>query len=345
MSRSPAATSSTSPDLPRVGAFLAIALAVTLALSAPVATGLLPPATVVLLVPLAQLSPLLAALVVRRRQEPWWRELGLGVPSWKLLGIATLGAVAAFSLVPLARVLIGLGAGAAPMADAIPVLGLAAAVPAVFVMQAAFAIGEEAGWRGWLHRELAPLGFWVTSLIIGVMWALWHLPIVLALGLAPREAVTYLGTIVAVAPLLSALREISGTAWAAVIGHGLFNSVRVAIEQNVLDPVGPGVAWVLDLSSWVLWIAVAWMVLRVAGGVAPGPGNDGSSGAGADADVDSGADGDTNAGADADADAGAGGDADAEHPARPADAGAALRRALPGAHDRRAGLSVRAAGA
>jgi membrane protease YdiL (CAAX protease family) len=195
--------------------------------------------------------------------------MALNVPSWKVLGIVSLAAVAAFVTVPLARVLIGIGAGAPPHAESVPVASLVLAVPAVLVMQALFSIGEETGWRGWLQRELSPLGFWPMALLIGVMWALWHAPIVLALGLSPREAVTYLGTIVAVAPLLSALRVISGTVWAAVIGHGLLNSARVAIEQNVLGPLDPGTAWLLDLSSWALWLAVAWMVLRIGGTLAP----------------------------------------------------------------------------
>ncbi|MGP9539801.1 lysostaphin resistance A-like protein [Brachybacterium sp. AOP43-C2-M15] len=260
---------SSTPDLRRVLAFLGIALAVTTALSLPVATGLIPEAALGLVVPLAQLSPLLAALVVRRRGEPLRRSLGLAIPSWRVLAIASLAAIAAFVTVPLARVLVGIGAGAPPAAEALSVQALLLAVPAVLVMQGLFAIGEEAGWRGWLHRELSPLGFWPAALLIGVAWALWHAPIVLALGLSPREAVTYLGTIVAVAPLLSALRQISGTAWAAVLGHALFNSARVAIEQNVLGPVDPGTAWLLDLTSWALWIAVAWMVLRIGGSLAP----------------------------------------------------------------------------
>ena len=257
------------PDPRRVVAFCGIALAVTVALSLPVATGLLPETTVGLIVPLAQLSPLLAALLVRRRGEPVRRALALSVPSWRVLGIVALAAIAAFVMVPLARVLIGLAAGVPLAAEPAPVLSLLLAVPAVLAMQSLFAIGEEAGWRGWLHSELTPLGFWPMSLLIGAMWALWHAPIVLALGLAPREAVTYLGTIVAVAPLLAALREISGTAWAAVLGHGLLSSVRVAIEQNVLGPLGPGDAWLLDLCSWALWLAVAWLVLRLGRSLAP----------------------------------------------------------------------------
>ena len=253
------------PSLRRVLAFLGAALAVSIALSLPFAFGALPPAAVGLAVPLAQLSPLLAALLVRRRGAPWWRALALAVPSWRALGVAFLAAIAAFVAVPLARVLIGLGAGAPPSADALPLSSLLLAVPAVLVMQSLFAIGEEAGWRGWLHGELRPLGFWPMSLLIGAMWAVWHAPIVLALGLAPREAITYLGTIVAVAPLLSALREVSGTAWAAVLGHGLLNSARVAIEQNVLGPLESGTAWLLDLSSWALWLAAAAVVLHLGG--------------------------------------------------------------------------------
>jgi len=253
----------------RVGLFVLLATGVSAALSVPIATGLLPEASLALVVPLAQLSPLLAALLVRRRDQPWWRSLALGIPSGKALMIAALAAIAAFTLVPAARILIGFGAGTAPLTDSPPLLGLLLAVPVILVMQSVFAIGEEAGWRGWLHSTLDHLGFWRMSLLIGALWALWHLPIVLALGLSGREMVSYLGTIVAVAPLLSALRRISGTAWAAILGHGLLNSLRVALEQNVLGPVDPAVLWLLDLSSWALWIAVAWMVLRVADGLVP----------------------------------------------------------------------------
>lgn len=266
--RSPSTVASPS-DLRRVLGFAGIALAVSIALSLPFAVGVLPAAAAGLVVPLAQLSPLVAALAVRRRDQPWWRALALGVPSWRMFAIAGLAAVTAFVVVPLGRVLLGLGAGVPLATDPVPLRALLLAVPAVLVMQCLFAIGEEAGWRGWLHGRLSPWGFWPSALLIGALWALWHAPIVLALGLAPRETVTYLGTIVAVAPLLGALREISGTAWAAVLGHGLLNSVRVGIEQNVLGPVGPGAAWLLDLASWALWLAAAWMVLRLGRGLLP----------------------------------------------------------------------------
>ncbi|HIY24613.1 MAG TPA: CPBP family intramembrane metalloprotease [Candidatus Brachybacterium merdigallinarum] len=242
-------------DLPRIGLFLLIAVAASTLLSLPFGLGLLPAETVGLIVPLAQLSPLLAALIVRRRGRPWWRDLALAVPSWRLLGIAVIVGALAFAAAPLLKNLLGLALGA-PLGTT-PLLPLLLAIPAVLVMQTVFAIGEEAGWRGWLHDQLAPLGLWRMSLLTGVLWSLWHLPVVIALGLQGREAVTYLLTIVMVAPLLAIMREISGTAWAAVIGHGLFNSLRVAIDQNLLGPVDPGLAWLIDGLGTVCWIVVA----------------------------------------------------------------------------------------
>ena len=258
------------PDAMRVGLFLLLAVAVSTALALPFAASWLPADAVGLVVPLAQLAPLAAALVVRRRAGRWYRDLALTIPSWRALALTVAVMVAAFALVPVLRVLLGLALGA-PLAAEVPLLSLALAVPLVWLVQSLFAIGEEAGWRGWLHRELAPLGFWPAALLTGLMWALWHLPIVLALGLQGREAIGYLATILAVAPLLAAARELSGTAWAAVIGHGLFSSLRVAIDQNVLGALDPATAWILEIASWALWIAVAWMVLRIGGSPDPAP--------------------------------------------------------------------------
>lgn len=42
-----------------------------------------------------------------------------------------------------------------------------------------FAFGEEYGWRGFLLPQLLPLGRWPTHLISGVIWGLWHAPLIL----------------------------------------------------------------------------------------------------------------------------------------------------------------------
>jgi len=41
------------------------------------------------------------------------------------------------------------------------------------------AMGEEIGWRGWLWPALRPLGRVRAMIVMGLIWSLWHLPVVL----------------------------------------------------------------------------------------------------------------------------------------------------------------------
>lgn len=47
---------------------------------------------------------------------------------------------------------------------------------------AIFAFGEEIGWRGFLLREFLELGFWKASILIGVIWGVWHAPLIIFAG-------------------------------------------------------------------------------------------------------------------------------------------------------------------
>lgn len=39
--------------------------------------------------------------------------------------------------------------------------------------------GEELGWRGFLLREFSHMNFWKSSAIIGLIWGIWHAPVIL----------------------------------------------------------------------------------------------------------------------------------------------------------------------
>ena len=58
-------------------------------------------------------------------------------------------------------------------------LGLLQGLMAGATVNAVAAFGEEAGWRGLLLHELRGLGFWPASAVIGVIWGLWHAPLIL----------------------------------------------------------------------------------------------------------------------------------------------------------------------
>jgi membrane protease YdiL (CAAX protease family) len=87
--------------------------------------------------------------------------------------------------------------------------------------------GEEWGWRGYLLPRLLPLGQWPALLLSGVIWGLWHAPIIL-LGynypLHPNLGwLLMVGFCVVWAILLGWTRLATGSVWPAVLAHGAIN--------------------------------------------------------------------------------------------------------------------------
>ena len=101
------------------------------------------------------------------------------------------------------------------------------------LLNALFTFGEEFGWRAYLLPKLMPLGGRKAVLISGVIWGVWHWPVILMgynygfgypgapwLGLLGMAwFTTMLGIII------SWLTLRSGSVWPAVIAHGAANGI------------------------------------------------------------------------------------------------------------------------
>jgi membrane protease YdiL (CAAX protease family) len=85
-------------------------------------------------------------------------------------------------------------------------------------------LGEELAWRGLLHRELLSLGFWRSTAVTGVLWAVWHVPLTLQGYGYPRHplmgTLVFLAYAVLFAPVLSFVRWRAGSVVAPAILHG-----------------------------------------------------------------------------------------------------------------------------
>lgn len=96
-------------------------------------------------------------------------------------------------------------------------------------LQALLALGEEVGWRGVLYRHLAPLGFWRTSLLTGLVWGLWQVPLVLQGVNYPQHPRAGVGMILLftllLSPLFTLVRARTGSVAGPALMHGVLNAL------------------------------------------------------------------------------------------------------------------------
>jgi len=102
-------------------------------------------------------------------------------------------------------------------------LGLIAGV----TVNAVAGFGEELGWRGLLQKELDHMGFWKSSAVIGIVWGVWHAPIIIQGHNYPQRPVAGVFMMVAftllLAPIFSYVRLRANSVIAAAIIHGSLN--------------------------------------------------------------------------------------------------------------------------
>lgn len=127
------------------------------------------------------------------------------------------------------------------------------------------AFGEELGWRGYMVPRLVEAGVPRPFLTSGLIWCLWHVPLILwggyAVGPYPLlSALLFVATILPAAILYARWRMASGSVWPCVIAHGSWN----VVIQAVFDPfaTGPRAAlWVGE--SGIITAATVWLVFLV----------------------------------------------------------------------------------
>jgi membrane protease YdiL (CAAX protease family) len=125
-------------------------------------------------------------------------------------------------------------------------------------------LGEEFGWRAYLLPKLMPLGGRKAMLLIGVIWGVWHWPII---AMGHNYGLNYAGY-----PWLGMLAMVwftlgcgtflgwaalrSGSVWPAVIGHGAVNGIAalggllLQGQPNLL--LGPTVAGIIGSIGFTL---------------------------------------------------------------------------------------------
>lgn len=242
------------------------------------------------------LTPTIAAVVTHRllrgsgrrplvevlglRLGPWRRWLPYALPAWLGPLLLSLVALALAAAVGVFRVdLVHFSGYAEVITQAsggqpIPLpMGALVALTLVQVLIGALinmvpALGEEIGWRGFLYSCLRDWPAWRRVLVTGVVWGLWHAPLILlgynyptvppVAGLALMVVFTTL-----LAGLLDWLRSAAGTVYVAALAHGAVNAsgglaLVFAAAGSPPDTVSTG------LLGWTGWLVLAAALLAVA---------------------------------------------------------------------------------
>lgn len=294
-------TTRSTHDKLSVGVFLALAFGLSWLVALPLwlGDGLANPWFPVISIAM-MLTPAIAALVtvfaLERPAHPW-RALGLMPlkPVRRLVAYLALAVV-----VPVALVFAALPVGALfgvysmdlvnfsgfqamldeqlaaegvgdielPMPVVVLVLLQLVSIPVGAFLNLIPALGEELGWRGWLLPKLLRLGTVPALLISGVIWGLWHAPLIL-LGYNYVDAPGWLaltmmtGMCILVGAVFAWLRIRSESVWPAALAHGAFNAAAGSylLFAAAGERVDTTQATILGWTGWIVPLILVAVLL------------------------------------------------------------------------------------
>jgi membrane protease YdiL (CAAX protease family) len=167
-----------------------------------------------------------------------------------------------------AALLLRIATGAWPAFGQEPVYIMAMAILFWTPVQA----GEEIGWRGFaLPRLSARLGLPGASIVLGVVWACWHLPFFFISGTdkSGQSFPLYLLSVTALSVAMAWLYwRTNGSLLLTMLMHAAVNNTKdivpsaVSAATNAFSVSSSFVAW---LSVAILWICAAYFLVRMRG--------------------------------------------------------------------------------
>jgi len=143
-----------------------------------------------------------------------------------------------------------------------------AAIPISTLGQA----GEEIGWRGYALPRLAEhLGLGPGSIVLGVVWAAWHLPLFYLTGADTlgQSFPVYLLQVTAISVAMAWLYWRTGMSLILVmLMHAAINNTKdivpsvSRVAQNPLVPTASSISWI---GMALLWIPAVYFLIRMRG--------------------------------------------------------------------------------
>ena len=196
-----------------------------------------------------------------------WMAIGLALIFPIVIGVVAYGiawtsGLAGFSPKPLELVAPYVGEDTSPVV--VFVINLVVAATILTIYSARTAAGEEIGWRGYMLTRLIDAGFPNPILVSGLIWGLWHVPLILGgvylVGPPPAlTALLFMGTHTAVSFVYARLRLETGSIWPAIALHAAWN----AIIQIAFDPASTGTGATLWIGESGILVTLTMVVAAI----------------------------------------------------------------------------------
>jgi uncharacterized protein len=175
-------------------------------------------------------AALLMLLVFTREgyTKAGWRSLGLhraGLRWWSFALVAPL-----IVMTVVYGIVWSIGVGNPAMPEGFTPVSLLLEMLVSLVISTLFAIGEEIGFRGYLLPQLVHLGTTRALMLAGLMFGIWHFPLMLLTPLYPIlgswliVGPIILATLTAAGVFYGSLRLNSDSVWPTTIAHGAINT-------------------------------------------------------------------------------------------------------------------------
>lgn len=139
------------------------------------------------------------------------------------------------------------------------------------IINSFFTFGEEFGWRGYLLHKLMPLGGRRASLLMGIIWGIWHWPVIFMgyeygfdyPGYPVLGPFVFLWFTIMGGTLLNWLALRGGSVWPAVIGHAAINGIAglmIFFQQGEPNPLlGPLPVGIIGAMGYALFALVLFL--------------------------------------------------------------------------------------
>jgi uncharacterized protein len=227
---------------------------------------------------LMPVAPAVACLVVRR----WVTREGFGDAGlrwrpnprqWPVYVLALLWPVAA--AVCGAGVTLLLGRGQAgfvlPWGAAGPSWSMLTAWVCLSVLVVPVVLGEELGWRGYLQLRLFPTRPLAAALVTGLLWGIWHYPLILSGGEPTSSTgptlVALTVTTMSFSVFLGWVKSVTGSVWTTSAAHASNNVTGDSLQRLSFtgrqDGALPDAALLPALAGeavvWGAALAVGWV--------------------------------------------------------------------------------------